>query len=206
MVAAIGLVEENVAVVIGAMVIAPLLGPNIAFALGVALGDRLLMVRALGTNAAGVAVTLATSAVIGLAWPVRLTSGELLARTDVGFDGMAPALASGAAAALSLTTGIAAPLVGVMVAVALLPPPAAMGLAAGAGEWTLAYGAALLLAVNVVCVNLAAQVAFVVRGVTPRTWFEKRAARQAVLINGALWLLLLGALAGLLVVRRPGAP
>jgi len=202
-VAAIGMIEDNVAVVIGAMVIAPLLGPNLAFGLGVALGDRMLMGRSLLTNVAGVTITLAVCAAIGLVWPIDLASEELISRTDVGFDGIALALASGAAAAISLTTGLRSALVGVMVAVALLPPAAAIGLMLGAGQMALAYGAALLLAVNVVCVNMATQVAFVLRGVTPRTWFEKEAARRAVWINAAVWLVLLGALAGLLLLRAP---
>ncbi len=204
-VAAIGLIEDNVAVVIGAMVIAPLLGPNLAFGFGVALGDRKLMVRALGTNGAGVAVTLTICILIGLAWPLDMGSRELLARTNVGFDGMALALASGAAAALSLTTGLSAALVGVMVAVALLPPAATIGLMLGAEQWTYAYGATLLLAVNVVCVNLATQAAFVLRGVRPRTWFEQAAARRAVRLNALVWLVLLVALAGLLYLRAPTA-
>jgi len=200
-VAAIGLIENNVAVVIGAMLIAPLLGPNLAFALGVALGDRMLMGRAMGTNAAGVAVTLAICVAIGAVWPLDLGSEELLSRTNVGFDGIALALASGAAAALSLTTGLSATLVGVMVAVALLPPAATMGLMLGAGQGHLALGALLLLAVNVVCVNLSAQIAFVLRGVTPRTWLEKEKARRAVRVNAAIWFLLLAALAALLLMR-----
>ncbi len=200
-VAAIGLIEDSVAVVIGAMVIAPLLGPNLAFALGVALGDRALMGRAIGTNAVGVALSVGVCVLIGLIWPFELSSAELLARTDVGFAGIALALASGAAAALSLTTGLSSALVGVMVAVALLPPAATIGLMAGAGQWNLALGAALLLAVNVVCVNLSAQIAFVLRGVTPRTWLEKAAARRAVRVNLGVWLLLLIALAVLLLLR-----
>lgn len=202
-VAAIGLIEDNVAVVIGAMVIAPLLGPNLAFALGVALGDRALMGRAVVTNAAGVALTLAICVAIGRFWPVALESAELMARTDVGFDGLALALASGAAAALSLTTGLSSALVGVMVAVALLPPAATIGLMAGAGHWKLALGAALLLAADVVCVNLSAQITFVLRGVTPRTWFDRKTARRGVLINAAVWVALLAALAVILLTRTP---
>lgn len=201
--AAIGLIENNVAVLIGAMLIAPLLGPNLAFCLGVALGDRALMGRAMGTNAVGVMLTLAICVFIGMLWPIDLGSAELMARTDVGFDGMALALASGAAAALSLTTGISATLIGVMVAVALLPPAATIGLMAGVGRWDLALGAALLLAVNIVCVNLSAQVVFLARGVTPRTWYEKETARRATLVNASIWLTLLASLTGLLLLRAP---
>lgn len=202
-VAAIGLIEDNVAVVIGAMVIAPLLGPNLAFCLGVALGDQALMGRAIATSAAGLALSVVLCAVIGIVWPLDLRSTELMARTEVGFDSMALALASGAAAALSLTAGLSSTLVGVMVAVALLPPAAAIGLMMGAQHWSLALGAALLLAVNIVCVNLSAQVVFVSRGMRPRTRFEKEAARRAVAVNAAVWCLLLAALAVLLYVRAP---
>lgn len=202
-VAALGMTADNVAVVVGAMVIAPLLGPNLALAVGVALGDGQLMGRAIVTNLAGLAVALALSLVIGLVWPVDLGSNELVSRGYVGFDGMAIALASGAAAALSLVSGVSSALVGVMVAVALLPPTAAIGLFLGAGQAGLALGALMLLAVNVVCINLAAQVVMLTRGITPRTFFEKRKARRATWINGAIWLGLLLALAALMWIRTP---
>lgn len=202
-VAAFGMIADNVAVVVGAMVIAPLLGPNLALAVGVALGDGKLIGRAVITSAAGLAVALGLSLLIGAVWPVDATSKELIARTEVGFDGMAIALASGAAASLSLVTGLSSALVGVMVAVALLPPTAAIGLLLGAGLPAHALGAALLLCVNIVCVNLAAQVVMVSRGITPRTWYEKRQARRSTLINVALWLGLLIILAILLWIRTP---
>ncbi|MEQ8876935.1 MAG: TIGR00341 family protein [Phycisphaerales bacterium] len=202
-VAAFGMIADNVAVVVGAMVIAPLLGPNLALAVGVALGDGKLMARAITTNAAGLAVALTLSLLIGAVWPVDAASKELMSRTQVGFDGMAIALASGAAAALSLVTGLSSALVGVMVAVALLPPTAAIGLFLGAGLPAFALGALLLLCVNVACVNLAAQVVMLSRGITPRTWYEKKQARRSSLINGGIWLGLLIALAVLLWLRTP---
>ncbi|MDW4550461.1 TIGR00341 family protein [Defluviimonas sp. D31] len=202
-VAVFGMLADNVAVVVGAMVIAPLLGPNLAFAVGVALGDGKLMARAAGANLLGIALVLALSTAVGWFWHLPISSSELMARSNVGFDGMAIALASGAAAALSLVTGVSSALVGVMVAVALLPPTAAIGLFLGAARPDLAAGAALLLGVNVVCVNLAAQIVMVTRGITPRTWFEKQKARRASRRNAALWAILLVALALLLWLRGP---
>mgnify|MGYP001823905120 FL=1 len=203
-VAALGMLADSVAVVVGAMVIAPLLGPNLAFAVGVALGDGKLMGRALLTNLIGVLIALLLSIGIGLIWTVDLSSGELMARSEVGFDGMAIALASGAAAALSLATGVSSALVGVMVAVALLPPTSAIGLFLGAGETGLALGAALLLAVNVVSVNLAAHSVLLWRGIRPRTFFEKKSARRGQVISGAIWVCLLLVLAGLMWWRLQG--
>lgn len=194
-VAAIGLIENNVAVIIGAMVIAPLLGPNLALALGTALGDVGMMRDALITFSVGIALALGLSIAIGLAWPIALDSPELLARTDVGLDSVALALASGAAAALSMTTGLPSVLVGVMVAVALLPPLATLGLMLARGQLDLATGAALLLAVNVVSVNLAAKLVLLFRGVRPRRWVEKQLARRTMFTYILIWaatLLLLG--------------
>ena len=201
-VVAIGLLEDNVAVVIGAMVIAPLLGPNMALALGAALGDMALMWQATKTTIAGVTLALSLSIIIGIIYPINLESHELMARTDVGLDSVVLALASGAAAVLSLTTGLASVLVGVMVAVALLPPTATLGLMMGAGQPRLALGAALLLAVNIVSVNLAAKVVFWVRGVKPRSWLEKQKANQSMVTYLVIWAVSLLVLLVVILIRK----
>ncbi|MDH5424062.1 MAG: TIGR00341 family protein [Gammaproteobacteria bacterium] len=190
-VAAIGLIENNVAVVIGAMVIAPLLAPNIALALAAALGDIPLMLTSLRTNLAGLTLAFTLSLILGWLLPINLDSHELMSRTYVGLDSVVLALASGAAAVLSLTTGLSSVLVGVMVAVALLPPAATVGLMLGSGEMNLALGAGLLLAVNIVCVNLSAKIVFLLRGIKPRTWLEKRKARQSIIIYIVFWIMTL---------------
>ncbi|MDJ0741454.1 MAG: TIGR00341 family protein [Gammaproteobacteria bacterium] len=209
LVAAVGLIEDNVAVVIGAMVIAPLLGPIIALAFSSTLGDGELMWRAGRTAATGLGLALLISLAIGFAWPADIARGELLiasteivARTDVGLDGVVLALASGAAAVVSLTTGLSTTLVGVMVAVALLPPTATTGLLLGAGHGELAFGAALLLAVNIVCVMVAAKTVFVYKGVAPRTWLERNRARQSKLLSTAFWMLLLALLLVAVAMRH----
>ncbi|MBK5971248.1 MULTISPECIES: TIGR00341 family protein [Thiorhodovibrio] len=200
-VASIGMAEDNVAVVVGAMVIAPLLGPNIAFAFATSLGDRRLSIQALAASGAGLALACLLSLLIGLIWPINLDSHEIMARTEVGLSSVALALASGAAAVLSLTTGLSSALVGVMVAVALLPPTAVMGLLLGHGRWELALGAGLLLAVNVVCVLLAAKVVFLVKGVRPRGWLETRKAKTSMSLYIALWAILLAILIAAMLLR-----
>jgi len=205
-VAAIGLAEDNVAVVVGAMVIAPLLGPNLALALAATLGDGALLRRALVTIAAGAALTLAVTGVMGALWQGPLEAAELLARTRVGLGDVALALASGTAAVLSLTTGLSSVLVGVMVAVALLPPLAAAGLMLGAGQAAAATGAGLLFAVNVASVSLSATATFVARGVRPRTWVERARARQALAVSIAFWTALLAVLVAAILLRRQLGP
>lgn len=199
-VAAAGLLRDSPAVIIGAMVIAPLLGPNMALALATTLGDRELMRRAIRANASGAGIALAMSAAMGLLLPVNPEAHELAARTTVGLTDVVLALASGTAGALAFTAGVPATLVGVMVAVALLPPTTAAGVYLGAGEWARSAQAFSLLAVNVVCVNLSATATFLFQGVRPDTWWEadraKHATRRALLV----WALMLSALVLLLVL------
>lgn len=186
-VAAVGLIKDNVAVIIGAMVIAPLLGPNLALGLGTALGDVVLMVKSTFTTFVGIVIAVFMSIVIGYVWPTDTFSPELLSRTEVGLDSVALALASGAAAALSLTTGLSSVLVGVMVAVALLPPAATFGIMLGYGRIDFALGAFLLLAINIVCVNLACNIVFLTKGISPRTWWKKEKAKKHMRAYVVMW-------------------
>ncbi|MCJ9427501.1 TIGR00341 family protein [Kordiimonas marina] len=193
-VALIGLVQDNVAVIIGAMVIAPFLGPNLAFAFGTSLGDRELMWKAFRTGTGGVAFAVFISAVTGLIWHQPPASHELLIRTEVGIGSVALAAASGVAGVLSLTSGLSMTLVGVMVAVALLPPAATCGFMIGVMDFKAAFGAFLLLSVNVVCVNLSGLMVFMAKGIRAREWFERRMAKPYVYGGVLVWSLLLAAL------------
>ncbi len=197
-VATIGLNDDNVAVIIGAMVIAPLLGPNLAFSLGVALGDLALMRKAAVASAVGIGASLVLAAVLGVVEPANMGSVELLRRTHVGYGDVVLALASGAAAALSVTSRLASTLVGVMVAVALLPPAVASGFLAGSGYIADAFAALILLATNVVCLNLSSQLVFIWKGVRPRRWLERRAAESAIRTNLIVWGLLVIVLAAII--------
>jgi uncharacterized hydrophobic protein (TIGR00341 family) len=201
-VAAIGLLENNLAVIVGAMVIAPLLGPNIAFALGTALGEKELVKQSLKAIFVGVVIAILVSIGIGLLWPGDFNSSELLSRTDVAYSGTAIALASGAAASLSLVSGTSSVLVGVMVAVALMPPAVTIGIMLSISNFHGALGAALLLAVNIVCINLSAKLVFLFRGVKPRTWFEARKAKQSGILYVVTWIIMLGILIVAIYLRH----
>lgn len=197
-VAAIGLFNDNVAVIIAAMVIAPLLGPNMALAFGSALGDHELIGKAALSNFIGLTLAIVGAAAAGLLLPDKFSGPELLSRTTLGYDSIALALASGAAGAISITTRVSSALVGVMVAVALMPPAAATGYMLGTERYMLAAGAGSLLAVNIVCINLSAQIVFLVQGIKPRSWIEQRAAKESTFTSLAIWSVLLLALIGII--------
>jgi len=165
--------------------------PNIAFSLGASLGEKKLVFESLQAIFVGIIIAFLFSIGIGLIRPGDFDSMELMSRTDVAYSGTAIALASGAAASLSLVSGTSSVLVGVMVAVALMPPAVAIGLMLSAGEYHHASGATLLLAVNIVCINLSSKLVFLFRGIKPRTWLEAHRANQSRLLYIGLWAVML---------------
>ncbi len=194
-VAAIGLVRSDTAIIIAAMVIAPLLGPNMALALATTLGDKELARKSLWTNLKGLLVTivasLLVSAVLYFTDQRVVESSAILARTELNRGDVILALAAGAAGALAYIHNAAGNLVGVMVAVALLPPVLCTVLLFSHGESALASKSFILFVTNVVGANLAAVSVFLLSGIRPRTWWEadraKRATRRAI----AAWIVLI---------------
>lgn len=199
-VAGIGLVQDQVAVVIGAMVIAPLLGPLMAFAFAVALGAKRMMLSAAITNAAGLGACVAASAAVALILPANPESNLLDYSRPVGLPSLVLPLASGAAAALAVATSKSSAFVGVMVAAALLPPIVAAGLLLAAGEFQESLRAGFTVAMNIVCITLAAQGVFIAAGIRPRRWHEIRKAETSVRTNIVILGLMAAAMAALLVL------
>jgi uncharacterized hydrophobic protein (TIGR00341 family) len=203
LVAAVGILRSNVAVIIGAMVIAPLLGPNVALALASTLGDLHLAKRSIKTLIAGIATAFALSLVMGMVMAVDPQSPEIASRTQVGISDVVLALAAGSAGALAFTTGISATVIGVMVAVALLPPLVVIGLLAGGGYSGLALNALVLFITNVVCINLSGVVTFLAQKIRPRTWWATETAGQASRTALIIWVVTLALLIGIMILIGP---
>jgi len=113
------------------------------------------------------------------------------AKTEVRLDSVVLALASGSAGALAFTTGLSAALIGVMVAVALLPPLVTFGLLLGAGYWNPALTALQLFLINIICINLAGVVTFLLQGIRPAKWWEAEKAKKATRTAIVSWFLVL---------------
>ena len=198
-VAAIGLIKDNVAVIIGAMVIAPLLGPNVALSFAITVGDGALGRNALKTNIIGILMAFAVSFVLGYFLVIDPGIREIASRTVVSYADIILALASGVAAALSITSGVPSALIGVMVAVALIPPLVVFGLLLGSGNIPEAHHALELLAINMICINLAGVFTFLFQGVRPLNWWEASKAKKATRYAIIIWISLLIVLTTLLV-------
>jgi uncharacterized hydrophobic protein (TIGR00341 family) len=203
-VAAVGLTRGDVAIVIGAMLIAPLLGPNVALSLACTLGDPILFRQSLKAMGVGAAIAAGLSLLMGLALNIDPGVPEIAARTHAGFGDVILALAAGGAGSLAFTSGVPAVVVGVMVSVALLPPLVSAGLLAGGGHESAAFGALILLLTNVTCINLAAVATFLIQKVRPRTWWEADRAGRATRRAVATWIVMLAILLTLMLLGHIG--
>lgn len=199
-VAAIGILYNNVAVVIGSMVIAPLLNPSMALSLGITLADSKLIRRSIIISFLGFLLAIIIGLVFGFLFSIDPSSPEILSMTDLSLMYVLLALSCGIAGSLSVTRGVSQALVGVMVAVALLPPIVTSGLLLGSQYFNDSFRAFLLFLVNLVCINLAGVLTFVIQGVNPRTWWEKKKAKKTVWRAIILWIMLLLALILMIIV------
>ncbi|MFP4599951.1 MAG: TIGR00341 family protein [Persicimonas sp.] len=193
-VAGVGIYRDDMILVIAAMIIAPLLHPNIGLSLATTLADGELGKRAAKVNLFGLGITVAVAVLLGLIFPFDPGPEHNVLRTDIGVLDVAVAGSAGVAGALSFTSAKPGGVVGVMIAVALLPPLVSMGLLVGSGDWAMAVGPLLLATINIICINLAGVVTFIVERIHPRArWQEERAQRAALWATG-LWLFLLAGL------------
>jgi uncharacterized hydrophobic protein (TIGR00341 family) len=189
-IATAGLLLDSPSVVVGSMVIAPLIGPAMATTVGTVLDDRDLFLRGLKLQVLGFSLAIVTAALFALfvRYVHLVPPGiEILAIEEIGervtpdFLSLAIALGAGVAGALSLRSGVSASLVGVMIAVALVPPAAAVGIGIAWGAPTVIVGSGVLVLVNAISINLAALATFWYGGYRPERWFRLDEARTATL-------------------------
>jgi len=160
-VAALGLLADNVAVVVGAMIIAPAFGPLASASAGIVLGRLDLFRKGVRAETAGVFLAVFTAALLAMLIPGLNITESLRLRMYPTLMDLFVALASGAAGAYSLSKGgKGASIVGVMVAAALVPTMAAVGIGLVTLNPLLVFGAFLLLAVNIVSIILSMSVVF----------------------------------------------
>jgi len=172
LIAALGLIDDSVPVVIGAMLVAPLMTPIIAIGLGVAQENQKLIRSSVKTVGMGFATAFCIGLITGLiaflfvAEPAA--TQEMASRNMPGFIDLMVALVSGIAAAYALgRPNLMSAIPGVAIAAALVPPLATSGLALAVGDLVLAAGSTLLFLTNMVAIVLAGSVVFWLVGVRP---------------------------------------
>lgn len=184
-IAVMGLAANSVAVVIGAMLIAPLMTPIMSFSAAVGLGLGRRAVQAAFVVAIGSLWSLLFSIVLSRLLPSLDLGSEILGRTSPDIRDLIVAIAAGAAGAYAIAhEDVSATLPGVAVAVALVPPLAATGILIGAGEGVLAEGSALLYATNLFAIAFSALATLLITGVIPTARFFFRDSRMAAVVVG----------------------
>ncbi len=166
--ATLGLMINSVAVIIGAMLVAPLMSPISGFSTGMATGLLALTRRSSFTMILGVVLALLISIGMGTFLPLDAPTQEMLSRGSPTVLDAAVALVSGLVAAYALARkGIPAALAGVAIAAALMPPVCTIGLGVALQNINLAIGASLLFLTNITFIIASQYITFLWLGVRP---------------------------------------
>jgi len=200
-IAAMGVIAESTAVVIGAMLIAPLLTPLMGMAMSLVMGWPTRLGRSALVAAGGIVLAVGLGVLLGLIVPASIdpaTNGEIASRATPTTIDLIIALAAGAAGAYGLSRpDVSDSLPGVAVAIALVPPLSAAGVSYSHAAWDQGNGALVLFVTNAIAILIMGGVTFVVTGVTPlsrvtenqhrvRTWLAALAGTAAVVFGALL--------------------
>ena len=178
-IACLGLNLNSTAVIIGAMLISPLMGPIIGMGLAVGRADLELLKRSLTNYGVSTVISVLTAALYFQLTPLTEAQSELLARTSPTLYDVLIALFGGAAGILALSTGGKGNVIpGVAIATALMPPLCTAGYGLAMGEWSFFFGACYLFFINTVFIALATYVGVRLLQFTPKQFVDK--ARLAV--------------------------
>lgn len=173
-IAGLGLIQDSTAVVVGAMLVAPLMTPIVGAGLALVQGNALLVKQCARSITLGFCTALGVGLVLGLLTPISQLTSELAARGGPNILDLGVAFVSGIAAAYAMARpNLSAALPGVAIAAALVPPIATVGIAVAIGEVVVARGATLLFGTNVVAIILGAALALYAVGLRPakgRPW------------------------------------
>ena len=192
--ASLGLLQSSTAVVIGAMLVAPLMGPLIGAGMAITQGNAKLFRISMGGVIAGIAIGLFVSVFIGLLNPGFEPTLEIEARGEPDAMDLGIAFLSGFFAAYALTNiKLASSIAGVAIAAALVPPLAVVGVAFMIGLPVISLNASLLLATNVVAIIIGAAAAFRVLGLHKSIQADNKPTwiKRALVLFALITLLLL---------------
>lgn len=196
-IATLGLLTDSAAVIIGAMLVAPLMSPIIGLGLASLTGDATLFRNAGISLARGAAAAILIATLITLGnrflpfIPLQELPNEILSRTHPTPIDMTIAMAGGMAAAFALAMpSISAALPGVAIATALMPPLCTVGVGIAMGRWDVAGGALLLFVTNAVTIAFAAMLVFAAVGFSVKRE-DGHIVPRALVVTAVLTLILL---------------
>ena len=165
LIASLGLLIDSAAVIIGAMIIAPLMLPLRGLSFATLEGDLQLLRSSFTSIATGTLLAVASSYLVGLVIGLPSLGNEFLSRTQPTLiDLLIAVVAGGISGYAKIRPAIGDAVPGTAISVALMPPLCVVGLAMSMGEWEAAWGAALLFLTNLIGINLACLIVYVLAG------------------------------------------
>jgi uncharacterized hydrophobic protein (TIGR00271 family) len=168
MIATFGLLSNSTAVIIGAMLVAPLMLPIRGLAFGALVGDHFLFKTGVVSVAVGTVLAIILSCFIGWLTGITNYGSEILARTHPNLLDLGIAVAAGAIGGYGkIQSKVSDTFAGTAIAVALMPPVCVVGLGLSQGNWVLSQGATLLFLTNLLGIALACMVVFLSAGYAP---------------------------------------
>lgn len=186
LIATFGIFANSGPVVIGAMILAPLMGPIISLSMGTLRQDSTLIKASLFSVFWGIVLGLCFAILITWMTPLKTMNPEILSRIRPNLLDLGVAVASGIAGAYAHSKEeIAKTLAGVAISVALVPPLSVAGIGLGWGQWNIFWGASLLLGTNLAGIVMAAAFTFLILGYSPF-----RLARKGLVISGLILILI----------------
>lgn len=166
-----GLFQNSSPTIIGAMILAPLMAPIIAFSMGAIRFDETLMRQSLRTVVFSIVIALAASALFAWWMPFNHVTEQMAMRTHPTLLDLAVAIFAGIAAAYGYANSkVGESLAGVAIAVALVPPLCVSGIGLGWGSWSLFSNAFLLFLANIVGIVVASGAMFYLMGYASRKY------------------------------------
>ena len=178
-----GLLQNSGAVIIGAMLVAPLMSPMMAMAHAIVMGNPRMLGRAAVSTLIGMGLAIAVGALFTFVLPNRAPQSEILARTAPNIFDLIIAVASGAAGAYALSRKeVAAAMPGVAIAAALVPPLCVVGFGIGSFDLRIAWGALFLFLTNLASILLTGAVIFMLLGFRPVEADHSRRVRRYIMI------------------------
>lgn len=183
-IALIGLISDNVAVIIGAMLISPLLSPITSLSLNSILGRQ----RQINQSLIYIVELLASSILLAMVITFALSyfidveiTKEIILRTEPQPTDILIAIILGMAGGIALLSALPEIIVGVAIAVALIPPATVSGLGLGINDIDIAFGAFRLLVDNVIGMIMGMVLVFIIKGISPRRYYEKQKAKNIII-------------------------
>jgi uncharacterized hydrophobic protein (TIGR00341 family) len=176
--AALGLLANNVVAIIGSMIIAPLMGPIVATSLSTVISEKEMFKDSIQAEMAGIGMCIVAGVVVARLFPEPFLTSEILGRSEPRTADVGLAIVSGLAAGICFVYGYATTLVGVAISASLAPPATNVGVLVGMSQYNYVQGSLGLLLINIFAINVACTLVFWASRIKPTTKRKEIAAKK----------------------------